>query len=114
MNNYTPPYKITSKILKLSIENSSIEYWFARDLQKVLGYERWENFANVIQKAKTACENSSIKISDHFRDVTKMVSIGLNTQRPIEDIMLTRYACYLVAQNGDSKKDDKTKCFAKK
>ena len=86
-------------------ENSNIEYWFARDLQKVLGYERWENFANVIQKAKTACENSSIEISDHFRNVTKMVEIGSNTQRPIEDIMLTRYACYLIAQNGDSKKE---------
>ncbi|MDK9693884.1 MAG: DNA damage-inducible protein D [Sulfurimonas sp.] len=87
------------------LEDSSVEYWFARDLQKVLGYERWENFANVIQKAKTACENSSIEITDHFRDVTKMVSIGSNTQRIIEDIMLTRYACYLIAQSGDSKKE---------
>jgi len=90
--------------LSNTLEDSLIEYWFARDLQKVLGYERWENFANVIQKAKIACENSNIEVSDHFRDVTKMVSIGSNTQRPIEDIMLTRYACYLIAQNGDSKK----------
>lgn len=91
--------------LSNTLEDSSVEYWFARDLQKVLGYERWENFANVIQKAKIACENSSIEVSDHFRDVTKMVSIGLNTQRSIEDSMLTRYACYLIAQNGDSKKE---------
>lgn len=91
--------------LSNAFEDSSVEYWFARDLQKVLGYERWENFANVIQKAKTACENSSIEITDHFRNVTKMVSIGSNTQRIIEDIMLTRYACYLIAQNGDSKKE---------
>ena len=62
--------------LSNTLENSTIEYWFARDLQKVLGYERWENFVNVIQKAKIACENSNIEISDHFRDVTKMVSIG--------------------------------------
>ncbi len=91
--------------LSNTLEDSSVEYWFARDLQKMLGYERWENFVNVIQKAKTACENSSIEITDHFRDVTKMVSIGSNTQRSIEDIMLTRYACYLIAQNGDSKKE---------
>lgn len=91
--------------LSNTLEDSAIEYWFARDLQKVLGYERWENFANVIQKAKTACENSNIEIIDHFRDVTKMVSIGSNTQRSVEDIMLTRYACYLIAQNGDSKKE---------
>ena len=91
--------------LSNTLEDSSVEYWFARDLQKMLGYERWENFVNVIQKAKTACENSSIEITDHFRDVTKMVSIGSNTQRIIEDIMLTRYACYLIAQNGDSKKE---------
>lgn len=87
------------------LEDGLIEYWYARDLQKVLGYERWENFINVIQKAQTACENSGVAVSDHFRDVTKMVSIGSNTQRPIEDIILTRYACYLIAQNGDSKKE---------
>ncbi|MDD3008451.1 MAG: DNA damage-inducible protein D [Arcobacter sp.] len=91
--------------LSNTLEDSNIEYWFARDLQKLLGYERWENFANVIHKAKIACENSNIEVSDHFRDVTKMVSIGSNTQRLIEDIMLTRYACYLIAQNGDSKKE---------
>ena len=87
------------------LEDQDVEFWYARDLQKILGYDRWENFSNVIEKAKKACQNSNIELSDHFRDVTKMVSIGSNTQRPIEDIMLTRYACYLIAQNGDSKKE---------
>lgn len=91
--------------LSNTLENSTIEYWYARDLQKVLGYERWENFINVIHKAIIACENSKIEVADHFRDVTKMVTIGSNTQRAIEDIILTRYACYLIAQNGDSKKE---------
>lgn len=91
--------------LSNTLENSTIEYWYARDLQKVLGYERWENFINVVHKAIIACENSKIEVADHFRDVTKMVTIGSNTQRAIEDIILTRYACYLIAQNGDSKKE---------
>lgn len=87
------------------MEDSQIEYWFARELQKTLGYDRWENFANVIQKAKMACINSQIDIDDHFRDVTKMVTIGSSTLREIEDVLLTRYACYLIAQNGDSRKE---------
>lgn len=87
------------------VENGDVEYWFARDLQKVLGYDRWENFFNVIVKAKTACENSEIEVSDHFRDVTKMVIIGQNVPKQIDDVMLTRYACYLIAQNGDSRKE---------
>lgn len=91
--------------LSNTLEDAAIEYWYARDLQKVLCYERWENFINVIHKAKIACENSGVEVLDHFRDVTKMVSIGSNTQRAIEDIILTRYACYLIAQNGDSKKE---------
>ena len=91
--------------LSNTLENSNIEYWFARDLQKVLGYARWENFGNLIQKAKTAYKNSSIEISDHFRNITKMVEIGSNTQRPIEDIMPTRYACYLITQKEDSKNE---------
>lgn len=87
------------------IEGDTIEFWYARDLQKILDYDRWENFENVINKAKTACKASGLDCIDHFRDVTKMVKLGFGAERPILDIMLTRYACYLIAQNGDSKKE---------
>lgn len=82
-----------------------VEFWLARDLQHLLEYTKWDNFQNVISKAKTACEVSGENISDHFADVGKMVSIGSGTEKEIPDIMLTRYACYLVAQNGDPRKE---------
>ena len=84
---------------------NGIEFWFARDLQHLLGYTEWRNFTKVINKAKTACETSGHNISDHFVGVNKMVSIGSGAERPIGDIMLTRFACYLIAQNGDPQKE---------
>lgn len=89
---------------KAGYELKGIECWSARELQPILGYLRWENFANAIDKAKKACENAGEKVSDHFRDFTKMVELGSGAERKIEDIALTRYACYLVAQNGDASK----------
>lgn len=83
-----------------------IEYWLARDLQALLGYTKWSNFTEVIAKAKTACHVSGQAVADHFADVSKMVDLGSGSQRQIEDLMLTRYACYLVAQNGDPKKPE--------
>ena len=83
-----------------------VEYWLARDVQHLLGYTKWENFINVVNKAKTACEVSGHDIDNHFPDVRKMVDLGSGSQRDIDDIMLTRYACYLIAQNGDPRKPE--------
>lgn len=83
-----------------------VEYWLARDVQHLLGYTKWENFLNVVNKAKTACEVSGHDIGNHFPDVRKMVDLGSGSQRDIDDIMLTRYACYLIAQNGDPRKPE--------
>ncbi|MDO8741089.1 MAG: DNA damage-inducible protein D [Candidatus Woesearchaeota archaeon] len=82
-----------------------IEFWFARDLQMLLDYDDWRNFVNVLEKAKIACKNSGQEIPDHFVEVTKKVKIGSEAEREIDDIMLTRYACYLIAQNGDPRKE---------
>ena len=80
---------------------NDIEYWMARDLQKLLNYSEWRNFLLVIEKAKTACLNSKQNVSDHFVDVNKMVGLGSGSDRGVDDIMLTRYACYFIAKNGD-------------
>ena len=86
------------------IDESGNEYWFARDLQKVLDYKEWRKFSIVLEKAKVSCQLSNLNIEDHFVGADKMVEIGSKTKRKIEDYKLSRYACYLIAQNGDSRK----------
>lgn len=87
-------------------ELEGIECWSARELQHLLGYSKWENFQKVIDKAKDSCQNAGEQIPDHFPDVRKMVTIGSGAEKEIDDILLTRYACYLIAQNGDSRKEE--------
>ena len=97
--------------LFLKFENASyiyqnIECWSARDLQEILNYSKWDNFLKVIEKAKNACENAGEDVSNHFADIGKMVKLGSGSEREIQDIALTRYACYLIAQNGDGSKSE--------
>ena len=102
-----------------AVEVEDIECWSARELQLLLGYSKWENFSKVIDKAKTACVNAGYFVADHFPDVRKMVHLGSGSEREIDDILLTRYACYLIAQNGDLRKEQtstyrSTKAFGSK
>jgi len=87
-------------------EHEGVEYWSARELQSILGYVRWENFKVALERARKACEGSGDAVLDHFRDVTKMVGLGSGSERAIADVALTRYACYLIAQNGDPGKPE--------
>ncbi len=86
------------------VDENGVEYWYARELMPILQYSNWQNFEKIIQKAIIACENSRISVIDHFTDVNKMVQIGSGAYREQKDYKLTRYACYLIAQNGDSRK----------
>ena len=85
---------------------SGLEFWFARDLQSLLGYDQWKNFQKVIDRAKIACQATDLIVADHFADASKMVSTGSGAKREIDDIALTRHACYLIAQNGDPRKEE--------
>ncbi len=98
--------QLFEKFENAATELENIECWSARDLQQLLGYSKWENFEKVIQKAKDACKNAGEEIKNHFPDVRKMVPIGSGAEKEIDDILLTRYACYLIAQNGDSRKQE--------
>lgn len=86
--------------------DSGVEFWLARDIQHLLGYTKWDNFLNVVSKAKTACEVSGHPADDHFADVGKTIAMPKGAEKEVPDLMLTRYACYLVAQNGDPKKPE--------
>lgn len=92
-------------VLARQIPDENTEFWYGREIMTALGYDRWENFSKVIHKASIACETAGEVVAKHFRGVTKMVPIGSGAERPVDDIMLTRYACYLIAQNGDPRKE---------
>lgn len=105
--------KQTLQILKTSFDDhvkkipeEDVDFWFARDLQKLLGYLRWENFLTAIKKAIESCKTTGYSPDDHFRGVTKKVQLGSGAEREVVDFMLTRYACYLIAQNGDPRKKE--------
>ena len=86
-------------------EENGIEFWYARELMYLLDYSKWQNFENVLSKAKVACANNGITVEEHFADVSKMVTLGSGANREVDDYMLTRYACYLIAENGDPRKE---------
>ena len=92
--------------IKSDDDKEQVEVWFARELQSVLGYARWENFQVAIGRAVDSCKSQGISVDDHFREVTKMIILAKGAQREVTDYMLTRYACYLIAQNGDPKKEE--------
>lgn len=102
---YKSSFDAIVKLIK-DEDGNEIEVWYARELQTVLGYARWENFVVAIGRAIESCKTLGVSVDDHFREVTKMIALAKGAQRDVQDFMLTRYACYLIAQNGDPKKEE--------
>ena len=102
---YKSAFDLIAKTIKDDDDNN-IEVWYARELQEVLGYARWENFVGAVGRAIESCKTLGINVDEHFREVTKKIALAKGAQREVQDFMLTRYACYLIAQNGDPKKEE--------
>lgn len=97
--------KLNKTFEEFAYQQDGIDYWLARELQELLGYSEWRNFLNAIEKAKESCNTTGVAVSDHFVDVNKTIPIPKGASKEVPEIMLTRYACYLIAQNGDPKKE---------
>ena len=105
INQHTSAFNDITHYIESDNGKEKVEVWFARELQSVLGYSRWENFTVAIGRAVESCKSQNINVDDHFREVTKTITLGNGGVRDVQDYMLTRYACYLIAQNGDPRKE---------